>query len=72
MPLSVIGHRGVMHSLFLRGQELGGGGGGVIMWHTSATKALMFYLFIFLFIWNIPKRMNYIMKYLDSHLYRLC
>ncbi len=31
----------------------------------------MFYLFILFFIQNIPKRINYIMKYLDSHLYRL-
>ncbi len=27
---------------------------------------------IFIFIRNIPKHINYIMKYLDSHLYRLC
>ncbi len=29
-------------------------------------------LFFFLFIRNIAKCMNYIMKYLNSHLYRLC
>ncbi len=50
------------------------GGGGVVMWHTAAIISLMFLCFIyfFLFIQNIPKRINYIMKYLDSHLYRLC
>ncbi len=57
--------RGVTH-LFLRGHEcVCVWGGGVVMWHTAATIALMFLCFInvFLFIWNIPKRINYIMKY---------
>ncbi len=50
----------------------GGGGGGFVMWHTAATIALIFILFVFLFIQNIPKRINYITKYLDFHLNRLC
>ncbi len=43
------------------------GGGGVVMWHTAATIALVFSP---LFIQNIPKHINYrpIMKYLDCHL----
>ncbi len=66
-PINTPATRGVMHSLFLRGHEFGGG--GLVMWHTAATTALTIYLFIF--IQNIPKRINYIMKYLDYHLYRL-
>ncbi len=45
-----------------------GGGtswGGGAQHNTAATTAHMFYFF--LFIQNIPKRINYIMKYLDSH-----
>ncbi len=41
------------------------------MWHTAATIALMF-LFFWGFFLNIPKRLNYNMKYLDSHLYIVC
>ncbi len=33
---------------------------------------MFLFYFIIIFIWNIPKRINYILKYLDSHLYRLC
>ncbi len=49
------------------------GGGGRHVTHSShnSAYALMFYLFLLIFILNIPKRINYIMKYLDSHLYRL-
>ncbi len=68
--------RGVMHSLFLRGHEcecvcvcVCGGGGGFIC--DNKSDLIWFDLF-FLFIQNIPIRINYIMKYLDSHLYRLC
>ncbi len=50
--------------------EWGGGVVVVIMWHTAATTAR--FIYFFLFIRNIPKRINYIMKYLDFHLYRLC
>ncbi len=63
--LNLRGRITILHSLFLRGHELGGG--GVVMWHTAATTALIFFYFIF-FIRNIPERINYIMKYLDSHL----
>ncbi len=55
---------GVMHFWGGTSWGGGGGGGGVIMWHTSAIKALMFFFFL-----NIPKRINYIMKYIDSHFY---
>ncbi len=48
--------------IIFEGARVGGGGG-----HNSTY--FLFYLFIFLFIRNIPKRINYIMKYLDSHLY---
>ncbi len=65
----ILRFRGVMHSLFLRGHELGWGGRH--MTH-QPRKHLCFILYLFYFIWNIPKRINYIMKYPDSHLYRLC
>ncbi len=45
-----------------------------VMWHTAAPIALKFLrlIYFFLLIQNIPKCINYIMKYLDSHFYRLC
>ncbi len=56
------------HALIvLRGHEWGGGGGGVVMWHTAATVSLV-YLFVFLFIRNIPKRSYYIKISWFSHL----
>ncbi len=61
--------RGVMHSLFLRGHELGGGGGGGGV--SSCDTQHLCFIYFFIFIQNILKRINYIMKYLDSHLYRL-
>ncbi len=60
-----------MHALFSRGHELGGGGGvDGSSCDTAATTAYVLFYF-FLFIRNILKCINYIMKYLDSHLYRL-
>ncbi len=44
------------------------GGGGC---RHNSTYVLMFNFFFPLFIQNIPKRSNCIMKYLDSHLYML-
>ncbi len=44
------------------------GGGGVLSCDTQQHLGLL--LFIYLFMRNIPKRINYIMKYLDSHFYR--
>ncbi len=63
---------GVMHSLFLRGHEWGVGGVGRVSRHVthSSHNSILFYLVIS-FIGNIPKHINYIMKYLDSHIYRL-
>ncbi len=60
--------RGVMHSLFLRGHKWVVGG-GIVIWHTAATMALWHNgtIYFFLFIQNIPKRINYIMKYIDCH-----
>ncbi len=48
-----------MHSLFLRGHELGGGGHHVT--HSSHNSTC--FIYFFLFIRNIPKRINYIIKY---------
>ncbi len=39
---------------------------------TQQPQQHLCFIYVFLFIQNIPKRINYIMKYLDSHLYRLC
>ncbi len=64
------GVMGVIHSLFLRGQEWGGGGGGG-RHVTHSSQQHLCSIYFFLFIQNIPKRINYIMKYFDSHLYRL-
>ncbi len=47
------------------------GGGGRHVTHSSHNSTYVLFTF-FLFIRNIPKRINYIMKYLDSHLYWLC
>ncbi len=52
------------------GGKNGGGGGGRHVTHSSQQHLCSIYFF--LFIQNIPKRINYIMKYFDSHLYRLC
>ncbi len=49
-------------------QEARVGGGGRHVTHSSQNSNV---LFIFPFIRNIPKRINYIIKYLDSHLYKL-
>ncbi len=38
---------------------------------TQQPQQHLCFIDFFLFIQNIPKRINYIMKYLDSHLYRL-
>ncbi len=61
------------HALIIFERARVGGGGGRHVTHSShnSADALMFYLFLLIFIRNIPKCINYIMKYLDSHLYRL-
>ncbi len=53
--------RGVIHSLFLRGHELGGGGGRHLT-HSSYNSTYVLLIFSF-FIQNISKRINYIMNY---------
>ncbi len=58
------------HALIIfEGARVGGGGGGSSCDTQQPQQHLCFIYFIF--IWNIPKCINYIMKYLDSHLYRL-
>ncbi len=57
--------KGVMHSLFLRGGG-GGGGGGRHVTHSSHNSTYV------LFFYSKRSQTHYIMKYLDSHLYRLC
>ncbi len=42
------------------------GGGGCHVTHSSHNSTYV--LFYFIFIQNIPKHINYIMKYLDCHL----
>ncbi len=57
------------HALIIfEGARVGGGGSWC---DTHQPQKHLFYLFIFLFIWNIPKPITYIIKYFDSHLYRL-
>ncbi len=53
--LFVVLGRGVMHSLFLRGHELGGGFGR----HVTQQPQQLYFIYFFLFIRNIPKRINY-------------
>ncbi len=57
-----------MHSLFLRGARVWGAGCHVTHSSHNSTYVLFSY---FLFIGNIPKQINYIIKYLDSRVYRL-
>ncbi len=57
-----------MHSLFLRGHELGGGGSLCDM---QQPQQHLFFIKFFPF-YSKHSQMHYIMKYLDSHLYRLC
>ncbi len=58
--------------IIFEGARLGGGGGLVTrhVTHSNHNSIYVLFNFFLLFIWNIPKRINYIMKYLDSHLYR--
>ncbi len=54
--------------IIFAGARVGGGGRHV----THQPQQHLCFNYLFLFIRNIPKRINYIMKYLDSHLYRFC
>ncbi len=65
-----IGETGRHALIILRGHELGGRGGGSSC-DTQQPQLHLCFIIFFLFIRNIPKHMNYIMKCLDSHLYRL-
>ncbi len=45
--------------------------GGGSSCDTQQPQQHLCFIYFFIFIRNIPKHINYIMKYLDSHLYRL-
>ncbi len=56
---------GVMHSLFLRGNELGGGGGGVVTWHSAATIAHMLFCLFYLKRFQMHYIMISILTFID-------
>ncbi len=59
------------HALIIFDGARVGGGGGRHVTHSSHNSTYVYFI-VFLFIWNIPKRINYITKYLNCHLNRLC
>ncbi len=60
--------RGIMHSLILRGHEGWGWVDGGLSCDTQQPQKHLSFIKLFIFIQNIPKCINYIMKYLDCHL----